>query len=145
MAAETVDRETGEIVAAPETLEFPPVRVDKKFVINQQGKDFVLVPGKGGDFATLTREQYLPAAKKAGVTDYLVFVTNYGGLINSRSTVEYLSKFADLDAGNPVARAMGPEAFQKFNQQRAALITSNESAVFSFVPEASYGAPAPPK
>jgi len=107
--------------------------------------DFVLVPGKGGDFATLTREQYLPAAKKAGVTDYLVFVTNYGGLINSRSTVEYLSKFADLDAGNPVARAMGPEAFQKFNQQRAALITSNESAVFSFVPEASYGAPAPPK
>lgn len=107
--------------------------------------DFGLVPGKGGDFATLTREHYLPAAKKAGVTDYLVFVTNYGGPANARSVVEYLSKFADLDTGNPVAKAMGPEAFQKFNQQRAALITSNESAVFSLVPEASYGAPARPK
>jgi hypothetical protein len=50
-----------------------------------------------------------------------------------RSAYPSLSTFADLDEGNPVMRAMGPEAFQKFNQQRAALITSNESAVYSLV------------
>jgi hypothetical protein len=68
MAAEVVDRETGELVGAEETLEFPRVRVDKKFVINQQGKDHVLFSGlidalhqlSLGFFSVDTRIEQLP-------------------------------------------------------------------------------------
>jgi hypothetical protein len=41
-----------------------------------------LIAGKGGDFTTLLTQSYLPALKKAGVTDYLVFTTSYGGAGN---------------------------------------------------------------
>ena len=71
MAAETVDRETGELVGAEETLEFPQVRVDKKFVINQQGRDHVLFSGlidalhqlSAGFFSVDTRIEQLPTAE----------------------------------------------------------------------------------
>lgn len=56
---------------AEETLEFPPVRVDKKSVINQQGKDFVLFSGlidalhqlSLGFFSVDTRIEQLPTAE----------------------------------------------------------------------------------
>ena len=62
MAAEVVEPVT------EETLEFPSVRVDKKFVMNQQGKDYVLLPGlidalhqlSAGFFSVDTRIEQLP-------------------------------------------------------------------------------------
>ena len=69
MVAETVDRETGEITPA----EFPELRLDRKFVINQQGKDHVLFAGlvdalhqlSGGFFSVDTRIEQLPTADNA--------------------------------------------------------------------------------
>jgi hypothetical protein len=62
MAAETAEPVT------EETLEFPAVRVDKKFVITQQGKDYVTYPGLvdalhqlgQGFFSVDTRIEQLP-------------------------------------------------------------------------------------
>ena len=50
-----------------------------------------------------------------------------------------------LDQPNPVQRALGAEAAQKANQRRQALITRTENAVYRYVPDLSYGAPAKPK
>lgn len=56
---------------AEETLEFPAVKIDKKSVINQQGKDFVLFSGlidalhqlSQGFFSVDTRIEQLPTAE----------------------------------------------------------------------------------
>ena len=67
MAVEVVDRETGEL----EPAEFPEVRLDKRFVIQQQGRDFVLFSGlvdalhqiSDGYFLLETRVEQLPTAE----------------------------------------------------------------------------------
>jgi hypothetical protein len=106
-----------------------------------------LLPGKGQEFAAMIEKEYLPAMKKAGVTDYLVFAANYGAPITQRSIVTFLTKYADLDqaGGGPLARALGQEAAQKINLRQAALTSSNEAAVYRLVPDLSFGAPARPK
>ena len=67
MAAEVVDRETGEI----EPAEFPDVRLDKRFVQLRQGRQFVAYPGlldllhqlSEGFFAIDTEVLQLPTAE----------------------------------------------------------------------------------
>jgi hypothetical protein len=103
-----------------------------------------LLPGKGPEFTEITASEFLPAFKKAGVADYLVFATTYGGTANERTIVTFHSKYADLDGPNPVAKAMGQEAFQKLNQKRAALTSGTQAIVLRYVPELSYGVPAKP-
>lgn len=103
-----------------------------------------LLPGKGQEFAAITTSEFLPAMKKAGVTDYLVFATNYGGPGNQRTIVTHLAKYADLDAPNPLNRAIGAEAAQTLNQKRGALVSSTDAIVLRFVPELSFGAPTRP-
>jgi hypothetical protein len=105
-----------------------------------------LMPGKGPEFAALQEAEYLPAMKKAGLADYLVFATNFGGPGSQRSIVQYLSKYADLDQPNPLQRALGVEGAQKVTQRRQALISRGaENAVYRLLPDLSYGAPTRPK
>jgi hypothetical protein len=66
MAAETVDRETGEI----EPADFPDVRLDKRFIQMRQGRPFIAYPGlldllhqlSEGFFAVDTEVVQLPGA-----------------------------------------------------------------------------------
>lgn len=104
-----------------------------------------LIAGKGADFTRLITENYLPALTKAGVTDYWVFSTSYGGPGNHRTIVEVLPNYADLDQPSPLQRALGQEASQKLGLQRALLNTKSENFVYRLVPELSYGAPVKPK
>jgi hypothetical protein len=104
-----------------------------------------LLPGRGQEFASLTATDFLPAMKKAGVTDYWVFATNFGGPPGQRTIVSPISKWADLDGPNPLTRALGAEAAQKVNLKRVQLTTGAELTVVSFVPDLSFGAPTPPK
>ena len=103
-----------------------------------------LLPGKGQEFAAITTAEFLPALKKAGVTDYLVFATDYGAPNTQRTVITMLAKYADLDGPPPLNRALGAEGAQQLNQKRGALVASTEATVLRFVPELSYGAPARP-
>ena len=68
--AERVDSETGELLAE-EPYRFPEVRIDKKFVMLQQGRDFVLSDGlldglhqlSGGYFDVDTKIEQLPTGE----------------------------------------------------------------------------------
>jgi hypothetical protein len=68
--AERVDRETGELLAE-EPYRFPEVRIDKKFVTNQLGRDFILSDGlldglhqlSGGYFDVDTKIEQLPTGE----------------------------------------------------------------------------------
>ena len=68
--AERVDRETGELLAE-EAYRFPEVRIDKKFVTQQLGRDFILSDGlldglhqlSGGYFDVDTKIEQLPTGE----------------------------------------------------------------------------------
>jgi len=102
-----------------------------------------VLPGKGPEFASITETEFLPALKKAGVTDSWMFAANFGAPGTRRTIVTPIPNWAGLDTPNPLTRALGAEA-QKLNQKRAALTTGAESVVLRFVPDLSYGAPARP-
>lgn len=103
-----------------------------------------LLPGKAQEFAAITTSEFLPALKKAGVTDYLVFATSYGGPNTQRTIVTMHANYAELDTPPALVKALGAEAAQTLNQKRGALVASTEATVLRFVPELSYGVPTRP-
>jgi hypothetical protein len=107
-------------------------------------QDFQVLPGKNQDFAALMTSEYLPAYKKAGVKDFWVYATNIGGPGGRITTVRPIANYAELDQPGLLNRAgMAQEAIQQLNARRAALTAGNETNVSRFVPELSYGMPAP--
>jgi hypothetical protein len=107
-------------------------------------QDFQVLPGKNQDFAALMTSEYLPAYKKAGVKDFWVYGTNIGGPGGRITTVRPIANYAELDQPGLLNRAgMAQEAIQQLNARRAALTAGNETNVSRFVPELSYGMPAP--
>jgi hypothetical protein len=110
-------------------------------------QDFQVIPGKNADFADLMTSEYLPAMKKAGVKDFWVYGTNFGGPGGLISTVRPIAKYAELDpqpgGGLLVRGGLSQEAAQRLNARRAALYSSTETNVARYVPELSYGMPPP--
>jgi hypothetical protein len=110
-------------------------------------QDFQVLPGKNPDFADIMASNYLPALKKAGVKDFWVYATNMGGPGGLISTVRPIAKYAELDpqpgGGLLVQGGLTQEAAQRLNARRAALFSSTETNVYRYVPELSYGMPAP--
>ena len=107
---------------------------------------FQLIPGRGADFASVTASDFAPAMKKAGVADYWVFNTNFGGSPGERTIITPLANLAALDSPPPLAQALGAEGAQKANAKRQALIApGGDVSLLRLVPALSYGAPAPPK
>jgi hypothetical protein len=100
-----------------------------------------VLPGRGGDFQTSLREDYLPAYRKAGVTDYWVYGANYGD--TDIVLVRPFAKYAELDQPGLLQRGgLSPEAIAKVNARRNPLLAAPiESNLYRFVPELSYGAP----
>lgn len=104
-----------------------------------------VLPGRGQEWAAITASDVLPALKKAGVTDYWVSTTTFGGPQQRRTIVTAIANFAQLDAGPLLNRALGAEAAQKINEKRNALTTGpSEITVMRFVPDLSFGAPSRP-
>lgn len=100
-----------------------------------------VLPGRGQEWTQITRDEFLPALKKAGVTDSWVFATNFGGSPAQRSIVTPIANWAQLDTQAPLIRAIGAEAAQKLNLKRNALTTNPEVTIWRYVPELSYGMP----
>jgi len=112
------------------------------FVVVQS---FRVLPGKGGDFQASLREDFLPAYRKAGVLDFLVFGTNFGGVDGVMARP--IAKYAELDQPGLLQRAgLSEEAQAKINARRNTTLAGPiETNIYRFIPELSYGMPGPPR
>ena len=85
-------------------------------------------PGKAQDYVSFYRADVFPALKKAKaegkIAGATIAIRGAGAQANELTTTEYFNKFADLDAGSPVAAVVGPEANAKINAKGTPLATT---------------------
>lgn len=101
------------------------------------------LPGKGQELSELWRAEYLPRYRKAGVRDVWVYTATFGAPLGQVTVVRPISKYAELDLQPGLLQRGGlsPEAAQKVNARRAALISGTESTVLRYLPDLSFGMP----
>jgi hypothetical protein len=98
-----------------------------------------VLPGKGPAFEALLKGDVLPAVKKAGVTNYFVSQTVFGGDPNEYVTLTLMDNFAEIGKGSPVARGMGGQAaFNRWAAKVGGIIASQERSVGRYLPDLSF-------
>jgi len=97
-----------------------------------------IAPGRNMEYENLIKTDVLPAMKKADVLAYSVSQTVLGGDANEYVGVTVLDKFADLDKGNPLLRALGQDGFNKYLQKTAGIIVHQERIVARFRADLSF-------
>ncbi len=105
----------------------------------------LIAPGHMADYESWLKSDYLPALKKAGVEDYWVNRTIFGGNFNEVTAVRWLKSTADLDGGPILNKAIGAEAAAKINAKAAPFIRSQRLVVIHVRADLSYYPQMPPK
>jgi hypothetical protein len=99
-------------------------------------------PGKTQDYLSYLRADVLPAMKKAKtdgkIAGYAVSTRGVGAQAGEMTTTTYYNKFADLDAGNPVASALGAAAAAPIGAKGAALATTVQVIIRRRVADLSF-------
>ena len=103
-----------------------------------------LFPGKGDAFVNLMKSDYVPAMKKAGITNLFVSRPIFGGDLNERVIVRPMHKLAELDGGPPTTKALGPEGARQLGIKQAAIVESVKISLMRIRTDLSL-VPAPPK
>ncbi len=91
-----------------------------------------LAPGKGADFTSFMKNDYLPAMRKADVANLWVSQPIFGGESNERVVVRPMHKLAEIDAGPPTRKALGVQGAQLLAIRQAAIIESTHYTVSRF-------------
>jgi len=93
--------------------------------------------GKLEDYETFVKSEILPIYKKADV-GMTVTRRGLGANANDVVQVSWLTKMADIDAGSPITRALGPAGAAKLLAKTAGMATLVEQVVRRRVPDLSY-------
>jgi hypothetical protein len=97
-----------------------------------------VAPGRASDFEALVRTDVIPAYKKAGEPYFAVSQVVLGGDPNQYLALTLYDDFAGLQAGSPIARALGADALAQFNARMAGLVTRLEYEVVRYNTALSY-------
>lgn len=96
-----------------------------------------VTPDKFPMFETLVKTEVLPVWKKANVS-LTVSRRGFGANPNDITLSSGFGKFAELDAGNPLVRQLGPEGAAKVLGKFAAIATVIEQVVRTRVADLSF-------
>ena len=98
--------------------------------------------GMDDQFLAIMKDEYVPALKKAGITSFLIRRVEWGGSRNVFTLMGRHDKFAELDEGSVLTKALGEAAATKLLAKLRQTIANSEYMLYTFVPESSYQ-PAP--
>lgn len=98
--------------------------------------------GKIQDYLTYLRTDVLPVMKKAKaagkIAGYRVSIRGVGAAAGEMTTTTYYSKFADMDAGNPVVQMLGAAAAAPITAKGAALASNVQVIIRRRVADLSF-------
>jgi len=98
----------------------------------------VVEPGKGAAFEAFVKNQLMPAWQKGGMKDVWVDQTLMGSASTEYTFLYLFDKWAEMEGGSPMEKALGKEAWDKVRSNIAGLATSVKTEVAMYVPELSY-------
>ena len=87
-----------------------------------------VAPGKMADFENIMKTEVLPAYKKAKV-NYVANRRGFGANTNDVTISVAYAKYAELDAGNPMVKALGPEGAAKLLAKFTGVATLVEQVI----------------
>jgi hypothetical protein len=100
--------------------------------------DITVEPSKRDEFEQFFKNEALPAWRKTEIDGLQVLQPVFGGVTNRYSMVFLVGKFAYLDGGPPLLKALGAEGMKKLEDRAAALIESEEITMYFYRDDLSY-------
>jgi hypothetical protein len=94
-------------------------------------------PGTHENFSDDVAKFLLPAAKKAGMTEYITYRTLLGNSPGRMFTVAPLGKFAELDSPSKMSAAMSKEEMATFNQHISTYVEKVSYSIIEYRKELS--------
>ncbi|MCU0248430.1 MAG: hypothetical protein MUC42_17810 [Bryobacter sp.] len=98
----------------------------------------IVATGKDEAYEAVIKNEIVPALRKAGVKDAWVHRTMFGGNTNEYTVVILQDKWAELDAGSPLLRALGPEGLRALRAKLAGMTVSVEYSFIRNLPELGF-------
>lgn len=98
----------------------------------------VVTPGKEAAYEAIIKSDIVPALKKAGVKDAWVHRTLFGGSQSEYTVVVLYEKFAEVDAGSPLARGLGAEGMAALTAKTQGMIQSTNYVFARHIAELSF-------
>lgn len=98
----------------------------------------VVEPGRNAAFEAALKADFLPAWRKAGLKDVWVHQTIFGSNPTEYVIVVLFEKWAEMEGGGPMVRALGAEGWDKIRQKLAGIATSVHAQTIRNVPELGY-------
>jgi quinol monooxygenase YgiN len=95
-------------------------------------------PGMEARLEQLVAADLIPALKSSGVKAYHVYRVTYGDELGTYYVSTPIENLAALDRGTVAAGALGKEAYAKFRDKLAELVTSIQTNTIRAVPSLSY-------
>ena len=99
--------------------------------------------GMAEQYLAIMKDDYLPALKKAGVTSLLVRRVEWGGSRNQFTLIGRHEKYAELDEGSVLTKALGAEAAAKLLAKVRQTIAASEYSLYAHMPNSSFQPPPP--
>jgi len=95
-------------------------------------------PGHGREYTDAVTSDWLPAVKKSGLKPFSLWQVWFGSQQSQYLSLIGIDNWAFFDRPDPIAAAMGNEAYQRYGAKiRPAMVEASEE-VYRFRPELSY-------
>ena len=88
--------------------------------------------GHAADYQNFLKNEILPACKKADVQQFWVFETVFGGDTNEWTSLLLMKKYADLDGGPFLMKALGREGYERAVAKLAGIATSSQRSLMHY-------------
>jgi hypothetical protein len=95
-------------------------------------------PGRAMEFETILKNEWTPALKKAGVTNYVVHQVVFGGSAGQYYTFTPLENYAQLDKGHPITQSIGEAGMNKIVAKMGPSTRSVERFIIRYDEELSF-------
>jgi quinol monooxygenase YgiN len=97
-----------------------------------------VVPSKMTEVLEILKSDTVPALKKAGITEFGVYVARYGTPINEIHTYAAIGGWGDLDAPWGIQKALSAEEYKAYLAKITPDLVFSEYDIWRFKPELSY-------
>jgi len=126
----SIDKTIGDLTVTSAGTPFPPAWVRYARIRVRSGKS--------EEFISNVKTDVVPALKKMNGATLRVRQTLFGGNPNDFTIAGGFEKWATLDDASALSKAMGEQAFHKFQEKMAAIETNVETYILRYQADLSY-------